>query len=114
MSEPDGAEFRVQLKYLNPIACQTKTLWLSSDITAASPSLLRERGVKVYRVEQKPGEYILVMPRAYSSYVSTGYNVSESAYFAHERWLSYLPTAFAVSNFFCLLSFLTVLFITLE
>ncbi|CAB3226419.1 unnamed protein product [Arctia plantaginis] len=94
VAEQDESEFQNRLKTLNPAACQQKRLWLSSDITMVPPPLLRERAVKVYRLEQLPGEYVMVMPRAYSCYISTGYNVSESAYFATERWLDNLKPVF--------------------
>lgn len=38
-------------------------------------------------LNKKPGEYVVIFPRAYTSSVSTGYVVSESVYFATSSWL---------------------------
>lgn len=61
------------------------------------PELLRTHGVALARVEQNPGEYIMVFPKAYSCSISTGYTVSESVYFATDSWLKDVDKVFQVS-----------------
>lgn len=63
------------------------------------PHLLAERGVPLTRVVQRPGEFIVVMPKAYSSSISTGYTQSESVYFATRSWLEDVDAVFQVSYF---------------
>ncbi|XP_075990679.1 jumonji, AT rich interactive domain 2 isoform X2 [Anticarsia gemmatalis] len=92
--ESDGKAFRTAVEKLTPTVCQNKSLWLPSDITMIPPSLLRAEGVTVYRLEQNPGEFVIVMPGAYSCSISTGYTVSESVYFATSRWLDEVNKVF--------------------
>lgn len=92
--EHQEEEFRNVTNSLHPIACQNKSLWLPSDISMVPPASLRNHGVKVYRVEQNSGEFVVVMPRAYSCSVATGYTVSESTYFATQRWLDTIMPIF--------------------
>lgn len=48
---------------------------------------LLSRNVPLSRTVQRPGEFVLVCPRAYTSSLCTGYAVSESVYYATTDWL---------------------------
>ncbi|CAG5003158.1 unnamed protein product [Parnassius apollo] len=92
--DEQSANFRRAVELLCPTSCQNKSLWLSSDIVMIPPNLLLEHNVSLSRVEQKPGEFIVVFPKAYSCSISTGYTVSESVYFANNSWLKSVHQVF--------------------
>ncbi|XP_061729030.1 protein Jumonji-like [Cydia pomonella] len=52
------------------------------------PNILSEHGVKLSRLLQRPGEYVLVFPEAHSCSITTGFGISESVYFASNAWLT--------------------------
>ncbi|TMW53702.1 hypothetical protein DOY81_001247 [Sarcophaga bullata] len=85
--DDQSANFRAALTSLIPTHCQNKTIWLPCDTVMVPPHMLTDRGVSLCRIEQKPGEFIVVFPRAYTSSLATGYVVSESVYFATSSWL---------------------------
>ncbi|XP_004519005.1 uncharacterized protein LOC101460227 [Ceratitis capitata] len=85
--DDQSANFRAALTSLIPTHCQNKTIWLPCDTVMVPPHMLTDRGVSLCRIEQKPGEFIVVFPRAYTSSLATGYVVSESVYFATTSWL---------------------------
>nr|XP_017005438.2 titin [Drosophila takahashii] len=85
--DDQSANFRSALTSLIPTHCQNKTIWLPCDTVMVPPHMLTDRGVSLCRIEQKPGEFIVVFPRAYTSSLATGYVVSESVYFATMSWL---------------------------
>ncbi|CAK1588406.1 unnamed protein product [Parnassius mnemosyne] len=109
--DEQSTNFRRAVELLCPTLCQNKSIWLSSDLVMIPPNLLLEHNVSLSRVEQKPGEFILVFPNAYSCSISTGYTVSESVYFATNPWLKTIhqvfqelkescePTMFALEHF---------------
>ena len=43
---------------------------------------------------QHPGQFVVVFPRSYTSSISSGYNVSESVYYAPKRWLEDVDSMF--------------------
>lgn len=92
-----SANFRAALTSLIPTHCQNKTIWLPCDTVMVPPHMLTDRGVSLCRIEQKPGEFIVVFPRAYTSSLATGYVVSESVYFATSSWLDLAKDDFRVS-----------------
>lgn len=101
--DDQSANFRAALTSLIPTHCQNKTIWLPCDTVMVPPHMLTDRGVSLCRIEQKPGEFIVVFPRAYTSSLATGYVVSESVYFATSSWLDLAKDDFRVSNRkFCL------------
>jgi len=57
--------------------------------TVFSPRLLMEKGVKVVRMVQYAGEYVVTFPRAYHSGFSHGFNCGEAVNFAIRDWLPY-------------------------
>ena len=58
------------------------------------PNLLVKYGVSVTRTIQQPGQFLVVFPKAYTSYVNTGYSISESVYFAPRDYLDIVQTEF--------------------
>ena len=54
-----------------------------------SPNLLHDAGVPVYKLVQKPGEFVVTFPLAYHSGFSTGFNVAEAVNFATAKWVPY-------------------------
>ncbi|RYG53925.1 hypothetical protein EON66_07845 [archaeon] len=55
--------------------------------TMVSPSVLMAHKVKVYRLFQEPGDFIVTFPRAYHAGFSHGFNVAEACNFALPDWL---------------------------
>lgn len=104
--DDQSANFRAALTSLIPTHCQNKTIWLPCDTVMVPPHMLTDRGVSLCRIEQKPGEFIVVFPRAYTSSLATGYVVSESVYFATNSWLDLAKDDFRVSvNFKMIIHF---------
>ncbi len=52
-------------------------------------------GVSVCRAVQEPGEFLVVFPKTFTSYVCTGYCLSESVYFAPRDYLALAEEEFA-------------------
>lgn len=89
-------QFREAMLVLAPRFCRDKKIWLSSDTVMIPPPLLIAEGVSLSRVVQKPGQFIVVFPKAFTSSISTGYLVSESVYFAQASWLDSARQIFTV------------------
>ncbi|XP_077302327.1 jumonji, AT rich interactive domain 2 [Arctopsyche grandis] len=85
--DSQSVKFKETLTSIVPGYCQKKTVWLLSDTTMVPPKMLKEHGVSLCRTVQHPGEFILVFPKAFTSSICAGYNVSESVYFAPNSWL---------------------------
>jgi len=49
----------------------------------------QERGIPVFGIWQRPGEFVVTFPRAYHSGFSTGFNVAEAINFATSSWVPY-------------------------
>lgn len=54
-----------------------------------TPQMLDEKGIKYTTTIQKPGEMIIKYPKAFSSTLSFGMNLSEEVNFATKLWLDY-------------------------
>uniref|UniRef100_UPI00358ED3F9 protein Jumonji-like isoform X2 n=1 Tax=Myxine glutinosa TaxID=7769 RepID=UPI00358ED3F9 len=52
-----------------------------------SPEALCKAGVKVHRVVQRSGQFVVHFPGAFTASVCCGYNVSEAVHFATAHWL---------------------------
>lgn len=99
--DDQSENFRKAVEALCPALCQNKKIWLSSDIAMIPPKLLLEHNVSLSRVVQRPGEYIFVGSKSFSSYIGTGLAVSESVYFANFAWLNIVYQEFQVSRHTC-------------
>lgn len=91
--------FRAAMKRLLPRAVaegQNHHTWLAADSGMVPPSRLLDHGVTLTRTVQKPGQFLIVMPRAYTCNVSTGYVISESVYFTQPGWLDGAEKIFQV------------------
>ena len=86
--------FYTAMKQLVPGFCKNRKIWLPSDTTMVSPQYLVKHGVSVCRAVQSPGQFVVVFPRSYTSSISSGYNVSESVYYAPKQWLSDVDNMF--------------------
>ena len=58
-------------------------------VTMVAPSDLVAQGVPVYRITQRPGEFVVTFPRAYHAGFSHGFNVAEAVNFATPDWLPF-------------------------
>lgn len=56
--------------------------------TMFSPRLLQQGGVPVYKILQKPGEFVVTFPRAFHGGFSYGPNCGEAVNFATHDWIS--------------------------
>ncbi|XP_050428448.1 uncharacterized protein LOC126838229 isoform X2 [Adelges cooleyi] len=86
-----SAKFRQAMKTLLPRAVaegKNNHTWLAADSGMVPPSKLLEHGVTLTRTVQNPGQFLIVMPNAYTCNISTGYVISESVYFTQNGWLN--------------------------
>ncbi len=115
-SVPDsqGIAFYTAMKQLVPTFCKKRKIWLPADTTMVMktlnplklffnqmisnrqvpPNLLVKYGVSVSRTIQEPGQFLVVFPKSYTSYVCSGYSVAESVYYAPGDYLDYAETEF--------------------
>lgn len=84
------------MEHLSPLAVQNKGIWLASDTTMVPPGLLLAKDVRLQRIEQNPGEFIVVFPGAYASSIATGLTISESIYFESKEWVYNIDRIFQV------------------
>eukprot|EP01102_Stenamoeba_stenopodia_P007903 TRINITY_DN222_c0_g5_i4.p1 TRINITY_DN222_c0_g5~~TRINITY_DN222_c0_g5_i4.p1 ORF type:complete len:340 (+),score=62.52 TRINITY_DN222_c0_g5_i4:358-1377(+) len=63
--------------------------FLRHKMTLFEPSVLVKRGIKVMRIVQRPGQFVITFPRAYHWGFNTGLNCAEATNFATERWISF-------------------------
>ncbi|GAA6027065.1 hypothetical protein JCM8097_006083 [Rhodosporidiobolus ruineniae] len=56
-------------------------------VTLMSPGRLKQHGVRVYAVDQRPNEFIITFPKAYHSGFNHGFNFNEAVNFALPDWL---------------------------
>ncbi|XP_050537392.1 uncharacterized protein LOC126903304 [Daktulosphaira vitifoliae] len=87
----ENSKFRQAMKTLLPRAVaegKNNHSWLAADSGMVPPTKLLEHGVTLTRTIQNPGQFLIVMPNAYTCNISTGYVISESVYFTQSGWLN--------------------------
>ncbi|KAI9310266.1 hypothetical protein BX666DRAFT_2033269 [Dichotomocladium elegans] len=58
-------------------------------VTMLSPGRLLKEKVKVYAVDQRPGQFVVTFPMAYHSGFNHGFNFCEAVNFAPFEWIDY-------------------------
>ena len=56
--------------------------------TMISPMVLKNAGIRVQRLVQHPGEFIVIFSRVYHSGFNSGFNCAEAVNFALPKWIS--------------------------
>lgn len=64
-------------------------MFLLDQVTQISPSVLKAKGVPVYRVVQHIGEFVMTFPRAHQSGFNCGFNCAEAVNVAPVDWLAH-------------------------
>lgn len=62
---------------------------LRHKMTLINPKVLRKHGVRVERIEQLKGEFIVTFPYGYHAGYNHGFNCAEATNFASSRWIEY-------------------------
>ncbi|KAI8906882.1 JmjC domain, hydroxylase-domain-containing protein [Gorgonomyces haynaldii] len=57
--------------------------------TMLDPALLRENGIRVVKIHQRPREFVVTFPRAYHAGFNQGFNCAEAVNFALPDWLPF-------------------------
>ncbi|XP_022192888.2 lysine-specific demethylase lid isoform X5 [Nilaparvata lugens] len=80
-------KFEETVKELAPelFEAQPDTLQLLD--TLVNPNALMKKGVPVYRMDQKAGEFMITFPRAYHCGFNQGFNLAEAVNFAPADWI---------------------------
>ncbi|KAL9544026.1 hypothetical protein PS6_008962 [Mucor atramentarius] len=72
-----------------PELLQQQPNLLSQLATMLSPERLKKKNVKVYAVDQRPGQFIVKYPKACRSGFNHGFNLCEAVNFATGNWVHY-------------------------
>ncbi|CAL4110101.1 unnamed protein product, partial [Meganyctiphanes norvegica] len=94
-------KLHVTLKKLVPDFIKDSAIWLPSDTAMVPPNALVEEGIRVCRVVQEPGQFVVVFPGAFTSSVCTGYLISESAFFARPQYFDRATESFETLHKCC-------------
>ncbi|KAF0982562.1 hypothetical protein FDP41_011492 [Naegleria fowleri] len=84
---PYKNKFEELVKKTFPEQFQTCSQFLRHKTTLISPFTLKEHGIRVTRVTQLPGEFIITLPGSYHQGFNWDINVNEAVNFATKRWL---------------------------
>ncbi|KCV72209.1 hypothetical protein H696_01609 [Fonticula alba] len=82
----DALMFERLMKQESPEVFNKNPNQLFDLVSILSPSVLRENGVQVSYAHQRPGEFIVTLPRAYHSGFNQGFNVAEAVNFLPPDW----------------------------
>ncbi|RDY06595.1 putative lysine-specific demethylase JMJ14 [Mucuna pruriens] len=74
---------------------------LNELVTQFSPSILKSKGVPVYRTVQHSGEFVITFPRAYHSGFNCGFNCAEAVNVAPIDWLMHGQNAVELYSLQC-------------
>ncbi|XP_042213388.1 platelet binding protein GspB-like [Homarus americanus] len=89
------------LKKIVPDFVKDSAIWLPSDTAMVPPSELVREGVRVCRVVQDPGQFVVVFPGAFTSSLCKGYLISESAFFARPQYFERAIASFRALHECC-------------
>ncbi|KAG2393936.1 hypothetical protein C9374_003700 [Naegleria lovaniensis] len=84
---PYKTKFEELVKKTFPEQFKQCSQFLRHKTTLISPFTLKEHGIKVTRVTQLPGEFIITLPGSYHQGFNWDINVNEAVNFATKRWL---------------------------
>ncbi|EMC93773.1 hypothetical protein BAUCODRAFT_567336 [Baudoinia panamericana UAMH 10762] len=82
----DSYKFEEAMKEEVPELFETQPDLLFQLVTLARPEKLRKAGVKVYVLDQRPGQFVITYPRAYHAGFNHGFNFNEAVNFAPYDW----------------------------
>ncbi|CAO3645542.1 unnamed protein product [Cunninghamella echinulata] len=85
----DTAKFEETMKKAVPELFEQDPNLLFRLVTMLSPGRLLKENVKVYAVDQRPGEFVVTFPKAYHSGFNHGFNFCEAVNFAPDDWVDY-------------------------
>ncbi|XP_064116246.1 protein Jumonji-like [Macrobrachium nipponense] len=89
------------LKKIVPDFVKDSAIWLPSDTAMVPPTELVREGVRVCRVVQDPGQFVVVFPGAFTSSICKGYLISESAFFARPQYFDRAVASFKALHDCC-------------
>ncbi|KAJ1983657.1 hypothetical protein H4R33_004671 [Dimargaris cristalligena] len=58
-------------------------------VTMLSPGTLRQSGVDVYALDQRPGQFVVTFPKSYHAGFNHGFNFAEAVNFATPDWVPF-------------------------
>ncbi|KAI8096840.1 uncharacterized protein BX664DRAFT_325009 [Halteromyces radiatus] len=83
----DTAKFEDTMKKAVPELFEQQPNLLFQLVTMLSPGRLLKEKVRVYAVDQRPGEFVVTFPKAYHSGFNHGFNFCEAVNFAPVDWV---------------------------
>ncbi|KAI9020860.1 PLU-1-like protein-domain-containing protein [Phycomyces nitens] len=83
----DTAKFEETMRKAVPELFEQQPDLLFQLVTMLSPGRLLEENVKVYAVDQRPGQFVVTFPKSYHSGFNHGFNFCEAVNFAPSEWV---------------------------
>ncbi|KAI7883965.1 hypothetical protein K492DRAFT_205018 [Lichtheimia hyalospora FSU 10163] len=85
----DTAKFEATMRAAVPELFEQQPDLLFELVTMLSPERLIKENVKVYAVDQRPGQFVVTFPKAYHSGFNHGFNFCEAVNFAPLEWIEH-------------------------
>ncbi|KAF8341476.1 PLU-1-like protein-domain-containing protein [Cantharellus anzutake] len=85
----DAEKFETAIKKEAPDLFEAQPDLLFQLVTLMHPERIREAGVRVCAVNQRPGEFVITFPQAYHAGFNHGFNFNEAVNFALPAWLPF-------------------------
>ena len=95
----------VAVKEAFPFHVQNDTHMLLRKSLMVPPTMLLERGVRVSRLVQQPGEFVVTLPRGYHCGFSLGFNAAEAVNFCYSDWV---PLALQANDWYRAINYVPV------
>uniref|UniRef100_A0A0A9W3X8 [histone H3]-trimethyl-L-lysine(4) demethylase n=3 Tax=Lygus hesperus TaxID=30085 RepID=A0A0A9W3X8_LYGHE len=83
----DAELFEKVLKNVAPVLFDGQPDLLHDLSTTVNPNTLMKHGMKIFRTDQKAGEFVVTFPRAYHAGFNQGFNFAEAVNFAPADWI---------------------------